>query len=195
MRILCRPARTRQAARPRPLNAAERQPDRLANAVAAPRTMRSGRMRRACTHFDTPCFEACPRRARRGSGSTRRCSRRSPLQYFAELQAQLVVFVAAKLRKLVRRGLWVSRRRGGFLEGEHLVAVSLASRSSERAQAKTPRALARGVFDKPGDTYFRECSHYHRPGVLNYCVRNGNRCFHYGMVARKVRRAVKPSRA
>jgi hypothetical protein len=46
------------------------------------------------------------------------------------------------------------------------------------AQTKTPWADAHGVFDKPGDTYFRECSHYHRPEVLNYCVRNGNRCFH-----------------
>ena len=43
---------------------------------------------------------------------------------------------------------------------------------------KNPVGCAHGVFDKPGDTYFRECSHYHRPEVLNYCVRNGNRCFH-----------------
>jgi hypothetical protein len=54
-----------------------------------------------------------------------------------------------------------------------------------RAQTKTPRGCPHGVFEKPGDTYFRECSHYHRPKVLNYCVRNGNRCFHHGMVARK----------
>src|SRR5688572_23043353 len=63
------------------------------------------------------------------------------------------------------------------------------------AQTKTPWGCPHGVFEKPGDTYFRECSHYHRPQVLNYCVRNGNRCFHLGMVARKARRAVRPGRA
>lgn len=34
---------------------------------------------------------------------------------------------------------------------------------------------------KIGDTYFREYTHYHRPEVLNYCVRNGNRCFHHAV--------------
>ncbi len=43
---------------------------------------------------------------------------------------------------------------------------------------------------KIGDTYFRECFHYHRLGVLNYCVRNGNRCLHYNMVAKKGRSRV-----
>src|SRR5437868_11645610 len=38
---------------------------------------------------------------------------------------------------------------------------------------------------KPGDTYFRAGRHYHRPGELNGCVRDGNRCFLYGMVARR----------
>jgi hypothetical protein len=43
-----------------------------------------------------------------------------------------------------------------------------------------------GVFEiKPGDTYFRAGRHYHRPGKLNGCVRDGNRCFLSGMVARK----------
>jgi hypothetical protein len=59
------------------------------------------------------------------------------------------------------------------------------ARWGRSAQTKTPWGCPHGVFEKPGDTYFRECSHYHRPGVLNYCVRNGNRCFHHGMVARK----------
>jgi hypothetical protein len=64
-------------------------------------------------------------------------------------------------------------------------ALSHSGELLECAQTKTPWGCPHGVFEKPGDTYFRECSHYHRPGVLNYCVRNGNRCFHYGMVARK----------
>jgi hypothetical protein len=50
----------------------------------------------------------------------------------------------------------------------------LASLSRKRLERK-----------KPGDTYFRAGRHYHRPGKLNGCVRNGNRCFLSGMVARR----------
>jgi hypothetical protein len=59
-----------------------------------------------------------------------------------------------------------------------------AGRRGGDGQARRKERMLR-ANKKPGDTYFRECSHYHRPGVLNYCVRNGNRCFHHGMVARK----------
>jgi hypothetical protein len=46
-------------------------------------------------------------------------------------------------------------------------------------ETKKPLAeMSRQGVYKNGDTYFREYSHYHRPEVLNYCVRNGNRCFH-----------------
>ena len=46
-------------------------------------------------------------------------------------------------------------------------------------QQKNPLAgSSRQGGYKIGDTYFREYSHYHRPEVLNYCVRNGNRCIH-----------------
>ena len=38
---------------------------------------------------------------------------------------------------------------------------------------------------KNGDTYFRAGGHYHRPGKLNYCVRDGNRCDLSGMVAKE----------
>ena len=90
---------------------------------------------------------------------------------------------------LARRRVRIARALPGpllWVGGKETSAIT-----SRQAQTKTPRAFARGVFDKPGDTYFRECSHYHRPEVLNYCVRNGNRCFHYGMVARKDRRSGK----
>lgn len=40
---------------------------------------------------------------------------------------------------------------------------------------------------KIGDTYFRTGRHYHRLWKLNYCVRNGNRCFLPDMVAKKGR--------
>src|SRR6266576_462712 len=58
--------------------------------------------------------------------------------------------------------------------------------------AKTPLDLvesagfgSRSCEIKPGDTYFRAGRHYHRPGELNSCVRDGNRCFLSGMVARR----------
>ena len=54
--------------------------------------------------------------------------------------------------------------------------------------AKTPLDLVKSagfLKIKPGDTYFRAGRHYHRPGKLNGCVRDGNRCFLSGMVARK----------
>jgi hypothetical protein len=54
--------------------------------------------------------------------------------------------------------------------------------------AKTPldSVESAGFLEiKPGDTYFRAGRHYHRPGELNGCVRDGNRCFLSGMVARR----------
>ena len=82
-----------------------------------------------------------------------------------------------------RRGIANTGGKAGDYQPDEARAPLGASSSS--AQTKTPRGCPHGVFEKPGDTYFRECSHYHRPKVLNYCVRNGNRCFHHGMVARK----------
>ena len=60
--------------------------------------------------------------------------------------------------------------------------------TGEGGNAKTPLDVwnVGGVFEnKPGDTYFRAGRHYHRPGKLNGCVRDGNRCFLSGMVARR----------
>ena len=53
---------------------------------------------------------------------------------------------------------------------------------TKKALALTARAL---MEKQTGDTYFRAGGHYHRLVVLNYCVRDGNRCDHYDMVAGK----------
>ena len=49
----------------------------------------------------------------------------------------------------------------------------------------------RGFVIKPGDTHFRLVG-VTRPGKLNGCVRDGNRCFLSGMVARRSRHEAIP---
>ena len=51
------------------------------------------------------------------------------------------------------------------------------------------------MVEIPGDTYFHAGRHYHRLAVLNYCVRDGNRCFHCDMVAGRVAYGVRAVRA
>ena len=50
---------------------------------------------------------------------------------------------------------------------------------------KTPVTCATRVLIKAGDNLLSRCSHYHGPQVLNGRVRNGNGCFHLGMVTGK----------
>ncbi len=76
----------------------------------------------------------------------------------------------------------LGRKRRGAVVGEEWAWAADAS----IAHAKPPLGGPNGVFvKKPGDTYFRAGRHYHRPGKLNGCVRDGNRCFLSGMVARR----------
>ena len=42
-----------------------------------------------------------------------------------------------------------------------------------------------GVFQKSGDNLLSRYSHYHRPGLLNGRVRNGNGCGHPGVLTGK----------
>ena len=68
--------------------------------------------------------------------------------------------------------------------------VILAGVSDWGLAKKKPPSGNSGAFllvNKPGDTYFHAGRHYHRLAVLNYCVRDGNRCFHCDMVAGKGR--------
>ena len=65
------------------------------------------------------------------------------------------------------------------------LAPRLQGKGNSKQKPRSTLLSRRGFCIKPGDTYFRAGRHYHRPGKLNGCVRDGNRCFLSGMVARK----------
>src|ERR1700730_7713075 len=52
-------------------------------------------------------------------------------------------------------------------------------------KAKPPPGRPGGGLTKSGDNLLSRCSHYHRPGLLNGRVRNGNGCGQPGMVTGK----------
>ena len=54
-----------------------------------------------------------------------------------------------------------------------------------RAQENSPETCASGPFMKSGDHLLSRCAHYHRPGMLNGRVRNGNGCLHPGKLTGK----------